>query len=79
MLLAAGRYGLRSLQKRVDEGVLRKVAEMLVSGDEAALNRATANAMMSQQHMEALTAIQMGIGIVGRGAALEAPAMLEAR
>jgi hypothetical protein len=79
MLLAAGRYGLRSLQKRVDEGVLRKVAEMLVSGDEAALNRATANAMMSQQHMEALTAIQRGIGFVGRGAALEAPAMLEAR
>lgn len=72
MLAMAGRRGYQALGKRADSRVLQKVAEMLASNDPAIIQRATANAMLSAPHMQALEAIQRGIGGVARGSALAA-------
>lgn len=69
-LTLAGRRGLAMLGKRVDENVMRKVAEMLASSDPAQVQRAIQNATLSAQHMEALRAYMKGLEVVGRGAAL---------
>jgi hypothetical protein len=70
MLTAAGRHGFRTMRGKANENVLKKVAEMLASSDEGEISKAMANAMLSQQHMLALEAIQKGIGVTARGAAL---------
>ena len=65
-----GRRGLQAMGKRVDDQVMKKVAEMLVSQDPKVLQRAVLNATLSKQHMEALEAIMRGIEVTGRSAAL---------
>lgn len=72
MLVAAGRYGFRNMRTKANEQVLQKVAELLTSTNEADISKAVSNAMMSEQHMAALEAIQRGIGIAARGTALTA-------
>ncbi|SDG34474.1 hypothetical protein [Pelagibacterium luteolum] len=70
LMVAAGRRGYQALGKRADAQVLQKVAEMLASNDPAIIQRATANAMLSAPHMQALEAIQRGVGAAARGGAL---------
>lgn len=65
-----GRRGLQAMGKRVDDQVMKKVAEMLVSQDPKVLQRAVHNATLSQQHMQALEAIMRGIEMTGRSTAL---------
>ncbi|SDG18938.1 hypothetical protein [Pelagibacterium luteolum] len=72
MMAMAGRRGYQSLGKKADDAILQRVAEMLASGDPALIQRATANAMLSKPHMQALEAIQRGIGAVARGSAVMA-------
>jgi hypothetical protein len=72
MLAMAGRRGYQALGKRADAQVLQKVAEMLASNDPAIIQRATANAMLSAPHMQALEAIQRGIGGLARASAVMA-------
>lgn len=69
-LALAGRRGLALLGKRVDENVMRKVAEMLASNDPAQVQKAIQNATLSQQHMDALRAFMKGIEVTGRSAAV---------
>lgn len=69
-LALAGRRGLAMLGKRVDESVMRKVAEMLASNDPAQVQRAIQNASLSQKHMDALRAFMTGLEATGRSAAL---------
>jgi len=69
-LALAGRRGLAMLGKRVDENVMRKVAEMLASNDPAQVQRAIQNASLSQQHMEALRAFMTGLEATGRSTAM---------
>lgn len=69
MLSMAGRRGAQMINAKVDEAVLKKVAEMLTEGSQDSINKAMANAVLSQQHMLALEAIQEGIGITTRGTA----------
>lgn len=72
MLVAAGRAGFRNLRVKANDQVMQKVAELLASGNKADLDKVMANAMLSKQHMEALGAIQKGIGITARGVAMTA-------
>jgi hypothetical protein len=67
---AAGRRGLQAMGKRVDDEVMKKVAQMLVSQDPKDVQRAIQNASLSKQHMEALDAIMRGFETTGRGTAL---------
>jgi hypothetical protein len=67
-----GRRGMQAIGKRVDDQVMKKVAEMLVSQDPAQMQRAIQNATLSKQHMEALDAILRGLELSTRGAALAA-------
>jgi hypothetical protein len=71
-LAMAGRRGLQMMGKKVDDQVMKKVAEMLTSSDPAMVKRAIQNAAMSKQHMEALDAIMRGLTVGTRGAALSA-------
>jgi hypothetical protein len=71
-LAMAGRRGLQMMGKKVDDQVMKKVAEMLTSSDPAMVKRAIQNAAMSKQHMEALDAILRGLELSTRGAALAA-------
>ncbi len=70
LLAMAGRRGYQALGKRADAQVLQKVAEMLASNDPAIIQRATANAMLSAPHMQALEAIQRGIGGLARASVI---------
>lgn len=72
LLAKAGMSGLKAAGKRVDEQVMRRVAETLLSGDPALLERAIHNASLSQAHMDALEAIMRGLAITSRGVALSA-------
>jgi hypothetical protein len=74
-LALAGRRGMALLGKRVDENVMKKVAEMLASSDPAQVQRAIQNASLSKQHMDALEAIFKGISIATRGAVASTGAM----
>jgi hypothetical protein len=65
-----GRRGMQAMGQRVDDQVMKKVAEMLVSQDPKVLQRAVHNATLSKQHMEALEAIMRGLETTGRAAAL---------
>lgn len=69
-IAALGRRGMQAMGKRVDDQVMKKVAEMLVSQDPTVLRRAVHNATLSQQHMAALEAILRGMELTGRSAAL---------
>jgi hypothetical protein len=71
-LAMAGRRGLQMMGKKVDDQVMKKVAEMLTSGDPAAVKRAIQNAALTQKHMDALDAIMRGLTVGTRGAALSA-------
>lgn len=69
-LALAGRRGLALMGKRVDENVMRKVAEMLASNDPAQVQRAIQNAALSQKHMDALRAFMTGLEATGRSTAM---------
>lgn len=71
-LFAAGRRGLQVMGKAVDDRVMQRVAELLSSGDPSQLTRVVQNAVMSRHHMQALEAIQRGLGATARGVGLEA-------
>lgn len=72
VLANLGMSGLKAAGKRVDEQVMRRVAETLLSGDPKLLERAIHNASLSQAHMDALDAIMRGLAITSRGVALSA-------
>jgi hypothetical protein len=69
--LALGRVGHHVLGRNTEKQVMTKVAELLASGDKAALTKIIQNASMSRQWMRALTAITEG---AARGAAVAAMA-----
>jgi hypothetical protein len=71
-LTMAGRRGMQLLGKSVDDQVMKRVAEMLVSNDPKMVERAIELAVSSKVHMEALDALMKGIELAGRGAALSA-------
>jgi hypothetical protein len=71
-LTMAGRRGMQLLGKSVDDQVMKRVAEMLVSSDPKMVERAIELAVSSKVHMEALDALMKGIELAGRGAALSA-------
>ncbi len=67
-LFAAGRKGMSLLGKRVDEKVMKYIAEMLSSTDPKDVQRALQNVAMSQKHLDAIKAIQTGLETATRGA-----------
>lgn len=69
-LLAAGRRGLQMLGKRVDDMVMQRIAEILVSDDPALINQAVRNATLSAQHMDALRAFGVGIENMSKAGAI---------
>lgn len=69
-LAMAGRRGLQMLGKKVDDQVMKKVAEMLTSSDPKMVERAIQNAALSKAHMDAIDAIMTGLNISARGAGL---------
>ena len=69
-LAGVGMKAMKAAGKRVDEEIMRNVAEMLLSPDPAMINRAIQNATMSKAHMDALDAIMRGLAVGARGAAL---------
>ena len=69
-LASAGRRGLQMIGKRVDDQVMKRVAEMLASGDPAMVQRAIQNATISKAHMDALNAMMKGLELGARGAVL---------
>lgn len=69
-LAGLGMNALKAGGKRVDEKVMRMVAEALLSPDPKMLDRAIKNAALSQQHMDALDALMRGLSLTGRGAGL---------
>lgn len=68
LIAGVGRRGAQMLGKRVDDQVMKRVAEVLSSGDPALLERAIRNASLSKQHMDALDAIMRGLALTSRGA-----------
>lgn len=66
-LALAGRRGLQMVGKRVDEQVMKVVAEALASGDPALVQRAIQNASLSQKHMDAIDGIMRGIALSAKG------------
>lgn len=71
-LAMAGRRGLQMLGKKVDDQVMKKVAEMLTSSDPKMVERAIQNAALSKAHMDAIDAIMTALNVGARGAALSA-------
>ena len=69
-LAGLGMSALKAGGKRVDEKVMRMVAEALLSPDPKVLDRAIKNATLSQQHMEALDALMRGVASLSRGAGM---------
>ena len=70
VLSMAGRRGLQAAGKSVNNRVLQNVAELLSSSDPAVMQQLISRATMSRPHMEALEAVQRGIGLTARGSAL---------
>jgi hypothetical protein len=70
VLAGLGMKGLKAAGKNVDEQVMRRVAEILLSDDPRLLERAIQNASLSKAHMEALDGILRGLSIGARGAVL---------
>ena len=66
-IAAAGRRGLQMLGKRVDDQVMKVVAEALASSDPAKMQRAIQNASISQAHLDAITAVMTGLQTATRG------------
>lgn len=69
-LAILGRRGLQMLGKSVDDQVMKRVAEVLASGDAKLLERAIQNASLSKAHMDALDAIMRGLETAAKGTAL---------
>lgn len=69
-LAALGMKGMKLAGKKVDEKVMQRVAEALLSNDPKVLERAINNASMSQAYMDALDGLMQGIGLMSRSAAL---------
>lgn len=69
-IAATGRRGLQMMGKRVDDQVMKRVAEMLASGDPAQVQRAIQNAALSKAQMDALQGIMQGLSIAARGAVM---------
>jgi len=69
-LAILGRRGLQMLGKSVDEQVMKRVAEVLASGDAKLLERAIQNASLSKAHMDAIDAIMRGLETAAKGTAL---------
>lgn len=65
-LATLGRRGLQVLGKRVDDQVMNRVAEILVSKNPKDLQRAIQNAALSKAHMDALAAIYRGMTLSAR-------------
>lgn len=75
-LAGLGMNALKAGGKRVDENVMRMVAEALLSPDPKMLDRAIKAAQMSQQHMDALEALMRGVAATSRGAGMAGAATM---
>jgi hypothetical protein len=74
-----GRRAAAMAGKKVDERVMKMVADMLMSADPAMVQKAINSAAMSKQHMDALDALMRALNTGARGAALgTGAAMMEA-
>jgi hypothetical protein len=69
-LLAALRGGRSVLGRKIDQQIGEQVANLLASGDKAALNKVVANASMSPKWQAALDAIMRGMAAGSRGLAV---------
>lgn len=69
---AALARGIGHVGMKVNEQVMKEVGDILVSGDPAKMQRAVANAVLSQQWMDALRSYEQIIGAGARGALLPA-------
>lgn len=68
MFVGAARFARGSLGRAVDRKVLTSAAQLLASGDKAALNKVVANATMSPRWRAALDALFEGMAATSRGA-----------
>ena len=59
--IGAARFGAQKASAKLNENVMTKIAELLLSGDEQALTRVTQNAMASPQYMTNLRALTNAI------------------
>lgn len=55
--IGAARFGAQKASAKLNENVMTKIADILLSGDEKALTRVTQNAMVSPEYMTNLRAI----------------------
>lgn len=70
MIIGAARLGRGTLGRAVDKQVLTNAANLLASGDKAALNKVIANATLSPRWRAALDAIYTGMAAASRGAVM---------
>lgn len=68
MFVGAARFARGSLGRMVDRKVLTSAAQLLASGDKAALNKVVANASMSPKWRATLDALFEGMAATSRGA-----------
>lgn len=74
-----GRRGLQMLGKRVDDQVMKSVAEILASPDPSKLQRAIQNASLSQAHMDAIDAVMRALAGTARGTLMGSGSAAEAQ
>lgn len=67
---AAAAKGMRYVGQRVDDRVMQQIAKLLMSGDPAALRRATHNAALSPSYMQTLEHMGNMLSVPVRGAAM---------
>jgi hypothetical protein len=77
--LAALRAGRGVLGRKVDQQIAENVANLLASGDKAALNKVIANASMSPKWQAALDALVEGTNALARAGAVAAPQAIGAQ
>ncbi|MEP0150013.1 hypothetical protein [Roseibium sp.] len=65
---ALARSGMKLVNAKVDERVMKKVAEMLISEDPKVIERAIRQAAFSPQYLAAVDAISEAAGLLSRGA-----------
>lgn len=75
-LAGIGMKALKAGGKRVDETVMRKVAEALLSSDPKMLDRAIKTASASQKQMDVIEALMRGVATVSRGAGMAGAASM---
>ncbi|WP_305986470.1 hypothetical protein [Roseibium sp. MMSF_3544] len=68
---AAGRMGTRVLGRKISDRVLKETADLLLSNDPKAIERAIQMAARSPQHMASLDAISQMLALSARGAAIQ--------